>query len=54
MTTLDPVTLAVIQNGLTRPANDGLMLALGLSPILEGMDRLDGIFATRSTSSLIA
>ncbi len=56
MTTLDPVTLAVIQNGLNQVCNemDLAFVRSAFSPVIsEGMDRSDGIYDTVD-GSLIA
>ncbi len=56
MTTIDPVTLAVIQNGLNQVCNemDLAFVRSAFSPVIsEGMDRSDGIYDTVD-GSLIA
>jgi N-methylhydantoinase B len=56
MTALDPVTLAVIQNGLQQVCNemDLAFVRAAFSPVIaEGLDRSDGIYA-RDTGELIA
>ncbi len=56
MTTLDPVTLAVIQNGLNQVCNemDLAFVRSAFSPVIsEGMDRSDGIYDA-ADGSLIA
>src|SRR5713226_631612 len=56
MTTIDPVTLAVIQNGLQQVCNemDTTFVRAAFSPVIaEGLDRSDGIYH-RSTGELIA
>jgi N-methylhydantoinase B len=55
-TTLDPVTLAVIQNGLIQVCNemDLAFVRAAFSPVIaEGLDRSDGIYH-RETGELIA
>jgi len=54
--TLDPITLAVIQNGLQQVCNemDLAFCRAAFSPVIsEGMDRSDGIYS-RADGSLIA
>ena len=56
MKTIDPVTLAVIQNGLQQVCNemDMAFVRAAFSPVIaEGLDRSDGIYH-RSTGELIA
>ena len=56
MSTLDPISLAVIQNGLQQVCNemDLAFCRAAFSPVIsEGMDRSDGIYA-RDDGSLIA
>jgi N-methylhydantoinase B len=56
MTALDPVTLAVIQNGLQQVCNemDLAFVRAAFSPVIaEGLDRSDGIYAC-DTGELIA
>lgn len=56
MKTIDPVTLAVIQNGLQQVCNemDTAFVRAAFSPVIaEGLDRSDGIYH-RSTGELIA
>ena len=56
MTTIDPVTLAVIQNGLQQVCNemDTTFVRAAFSPVIaEGLDRSDGIYH-RTTGELIA
>jgi N-methylhydantoinase B len=56
MKTLDPVTLAVIQNGLQQVCNemDVAFVRAAFSPVIaEGLDRSDGIYH-RETGELIA
>jgi N-methylhydantoinase B len=56
MTQLDPVTLAVIQNGLQQVCNemDVAFVRAAFSPVIaEGLDRSDGIYACE-TGELIA
>ena len=56
LTTIDPVTLAVIQNGLQQVCNemDTAFVRAAFSPVIaEGLDRSDGIYH-RSTGDLIA
>src|SRR5216683_918234 len=56
VTTIDPVTLAVIQNGLQQVCNemDTTFVRAAFSPVIaEGLDRSDGIYH-RSTGELIA
>jgi N-methylhydantoinase B len=56
MTALDPVSLAVIQNGLQQVCNemDLAFVRAAFSPVIaEGLDRSDGIYA-RETGELIA
>ena len=56
MSELDPVTLAVIQNGLQQVCNemDLAFVRAAFSPVIaEGLDRSDGIYA-RDTGELIA
>lgn len=56
MNTIDPVTLAVIQNGLQQVCNemDMAFVRSAFSPVIaEGLDRSDGIYH-RSTGELIA
>jgi N-methylhydantoinase B len=56
MTSLDPVTLAVIQNGLQQVCNemDLAFVRSAFSPVIsEGLDRSDGIYH-RDTGDLIA
>jgi N-methylhydantoinase B len=56
MTELDPVTLAVIQNGLQQVCNemDLAFVRAAFSPVIaEGLDRSDGIYACE-TGELIA
>lgn len=56
MTKIDPVTLAVIQNGLQQGCNemDTTFVRAAFSPaIAEGLDRSDGIYH-RTTGELIA
>lgn len=56
MTRLDPVTLAVIQNGLQQVCNemDLAFVRAAFSPVIaEGLDRSDGIY-DRATGELIA
>ena len=56
MTELDPVTLAVIQNGLQQVCNemDLAFVRAAFSPVIaEGLDRSDGIYALE-TGELIA
>ncbi len=53
---IDPVTLAVIQNGLQQVCNemDTTFVGAAFSPVIaEGFDRSDGIYH-RETSELIA
>jgi N-methylhydantoinase B len=53
---IDPVTLSVIQNGLTQVCNemDLTFVRAAFSPVIaEGLDRSDGIYA-RDTGDLIA
>ena len=47
MTKIDPVTLAVIQNGLQQVCNemDTTFVRAAFSPVIaEGLDRSDGIY----------
>jgi N-methylhydantoinase B len=56
MSGLDPITLAVIQNGLQQVCNemDLAFVRAAFSPVIaEGLDRSDGIYA-RDTGELIA
>src|SRR6267154_4026528 len=56
VTTIDPVTLAVIQNGLQQVCNemDLAFVRAAFSPVIaEGLDRSDGIYAC-DTGELIA
>src|ERR1700761_4887013 len=56
METIDPVTLAVIQNGLQQVCNemDTTFVRAAFSPVIaEGLDRSDGIYH-RTTGELIA
>ena len=56
MSGLDPVTLAVIQNGLQQVCNemDLAFVRAAFSPVMaEGLDRSDGIYA-KDTGELIA
>jgi N-methylhydantoinase B len=56
MSTLDPISLAVIQNGLQQVCNemDLAFCRAAFSPVIsEGMDRSDGIYA-RDDGALIA
>ena len=56
MTALDPVTLAVIQNGLQQVCNemDLAFVRAAFSPVIsEALDRSDGIYH-RDTGELIA
>jgi N-methylhydantoinase B len=56
VTTIDPVTLAVIQNGLQQVCNemDTTFVRAAFSPVIaEGLDRSDGIYH-RTTGELIA
>src|SRR5882762_1311938 len=56
VTTIDPVTLAVVQNGLQQVCNemDTTFVRAAFSPVIaEGLDRSDGIYH-RSTGELIA
>ncbi len=56
MSSLDPVTLAVIQNGLQQVCNemDLAFVRAAFSPVIsEALDRSDGIY-DRDTGALIA
>src|ERR1700730_11401523 len=56
VTMIDPVTLAVIQNGLQQVCNemDLAFVRAAFSPVIaEGLDRSDGIYH-RATGELIA
>lgn len=56
MSSLDPITLAVIQNGLIQVCNemDMAFVRSAFSPVIsEALDRSDGIYA-KETGDLIA